>query len=297
MSHREPAWRAVTVVLAAITLSVCGGGGNSGSPSAPTVPVTPIPTPTPTIAPTGEPSLSASCQRLPPANPTPNSCRTEEATFLTDVLDAIDTLRREQPGIFDGDNVVNVGAYYVGLIRILDRKGLCADFDGDELGVTNTKDYNDLFDVLTARNEVRRFFVGTCYPSVVPVSRSPLYPVPAGCSLPASREVACGREPEGQFYDDVSGTLEQLLKEKPELFDFDEHNPGTDWPGIRDLDAYHRSIVDGLVKKGYCALFDGEEIQIKRTNAFTEHYDLNLADRYVRKGPGIYRGSCYPAAF
>ena len=73
------------------------------------------------------------CPRAPRARP---ACPTEAPTFLADVEDAIDTLRGEQPGIFEGNQVLNVGAYYVGLIKILDRKGLCADFDGEELGVT-----------------------------------------------------------------------------------------------------------------------------------------------------------------
>ena len=295
MSFRKPGRRAVTIVLA-LALSGCGGGGDSGSPSVPSVPVTPTPAPTPT--PVAEAPLSASCQRLPPANPTPDTCRTEAPTFLGDVLDAIETLRREQPGIFDGDKVLNGGAYIVGLIQILDRKGLCADFDGDELGVTNTSEYNDQFDVLTWKNEVRpAFFEGTCYPSVVPIPRSPLYGVPAGCNLPASREITCGKEAGGRYHDDVETTLDEVLRDKPELFDLSQPSPGTDWPRVRDLAAYHQAIAAGLSKKGYCALFDGEEIQVKRTNAFSEHYDLNLSDKYVRRGPGAYQSICYPAAF
>ena len=190
-----------------------------------------------------------------------------------------------------------MGAYYVGLIKILDRKGLCADFDGEELGVTNTSDYSDVLDVLTARDQVRRFYVGTCYPSLVPLSRGAPAPSPSGCSLPPSKEIACGREPEGRFFGDVEGGIDELLKSRPELFDFGDTNPGTDWPRVKDMGAYHAAMVSLLVGKGYCAIFDGEEIQLKRTNEFTEHYDVNYADKYIRTGPGTYRGSCYPAAF
>jgi hypothetical protein len=296
MSFRETGWQAATMVLAALTLSACGGGGDSGSPSVPSVPVTPAPAPTPTPV-TGTP-LSASCQRLPPADPTPDTCQNEAPTFQDDVLDAIETLRREQPGIFDGDKVLNGGAYIVGLIQVLDRKGLCADFDGDEMGVTNTSEYNDQFDILTGRNEVRpAFFEGTCYPSVVPIPRSPLYGVPAGCSLPASREVACGTEAGGRYQADVEATLDEVLRDRPELFDFSQTSQGTDWPRVRDLAAYHQAIAAGLTKKGYCAFFDGEEIQVKQTNALSEHYDVNLSDKYVRRGPGAYQSVCYPAAF
>ena len=44
-------------------------------------------------------------------------------------------------------------------------------------------------------------------------------------------------------------------------------------------------------------IFDGEEIQLKRTNEFTEHYKIDYSNAYVRTGPGTLRGTCYPAAF
>ena len=55
--------------------------------------------------------------------------------------------------------------------------------------------------------------------------------------------------------------------------------------------------MNALATKGYCGRFDGEEIQIKRSNELSEHYDINYADRYIRRGTGIFRTSCYPAAF
>ena len=282
--------------MAVITLGSCGGGGDSGSGGGPTIPVPATPTPAPPAA-SPAPVLSTSCARLPPGTAKPTSCRTEAPTFLAEVEDAIDTLRGEQPGLFEGNQILNVGGYYVGLVRILDRKGLCADFDGEELGVTNTRDYSDVFDVQTAKNEVRRFYVGTCYPALVPISRGTPPPSPAGCSLAPSREIACGREPEGRFFGDVESGINQLLKTRPELFDFGTVNPGSDWPRVKDMDAYHAAMVSLLVGKGYCAIFDGEEIQVKRTNDFTEHYDVNYSDKYIRTGSGIYRGSCYPASF
>jgi hypothetical protein len=285
----------VVAVLTALTFGACGGG--SGSGGGPTNPIPPTPTPTPTPVPTPEPPLSASCAKLPPGNPNPTSCRTEAPTFLGEVADAVETLRTEQPAIFDGDQVLNVGAYYVGLIKVLDREGLCADFDGEELGVTNSRDYSDVYDILTAKDRVRRFYVGTCYPSLVPITRGTPPPAPAGCNLPASREIACGREAEGRFFADVEGGIEELLKTRPEIFDLGDLSPGQGWPRVKDFDAYNGAMVAHLVAKGYCALFDGEEIQVKRTNEFTEHYDVNYSDKYIRTGAGIYRGSCYPAAF
>ena len=288
-------WRLAAVVMAALTLAVCGGGGDSGSPAVPSVPVI-TPTATPIPAPTPEPPVSASCARLP-AGATKYTCRTEAPTFKEEVDDAIDTVKREHPETFDGDTVKNVGLYIVELIKALDRQGICADFDGEELGVATSSDYNDQYDVLTARSQVRRYFVGTCYPSVIPVNRAPAGATPAGCSLPPSREISCGDPESGAFFEDVSGAVDELLKTKPEMFDLGDTNPGTGWPRVLDMAAYHQAVIDILARKGYCGIFDGEEIQVKRTNQFSEHYDVNYADKYIRTGAGIYRGSCYPAAF
>ena len=280
-----------------IALSVCGGGGDSGGPTQP-----PVVTPTvaPTAAPTVEPPISQSCAKMTAGNPNA-PCRFETSGFQDTVDEAIRTLQAEQPQLFDGDTVKSVGAYYVGLIKVLDRKGLCADTDGEELGVTNTNGYNDQFDVLTAKNQVRFgpvSYRATCYPSTVPVPRGALPPSSAGCSLPGSREIVCGREEAGQFYGDVEAAITQILKEKPELFDFNQTSPGTDYPLVRNLDAYHNGVAAILSSKGYCSRADGEEIALKKgSNARSEQYDVDIAGKYVRRGGGIYRVSCYPSAF
>ena len=292
-SHNHPCWRPAAVVVAALSLAACGGSDQAAH--APTVP-TPAPPATPTPIPSPDPPVSASCARLP-AGATKYKCRTEAATFQADLNEAIDAVKREHPEAFDGDNVRNVGLYVVELIKAFDRKGICADWDGEELGVATSRDYNDQYDVLTARSQVRRYFVGTCYPSVVPVGRRAPGGIPGGCNLPPSREISCG-DPDAPFFlADVSGALDELLKTKPELFDFTDTNPGTGWPRVKDMAAYYQAFIDILLRKGYCALFDGEEIQVKRTNEFSEHYDVNYADKYIRTGPGSFRGSCYPAAF
>ena len=144
----------------------------------------PLPRPpaTPTPIPTPDPPVSASCAQLP-AGATKYKCRTEAATFQADLKEAIDAVKREHPEAFDGDNVRNVGLYVVEVIKAFDRKGICADWDGEELGVATSRDYNDQYDILTARSQVRRYFVGTCYPSVIPVRRRspPRRPRAAAC--------------------------------------------------------------------------------------------------------------------
>lgn len=284
------------VAMGALSLGVCGGGGSTG-PTQPPV-VTPAATPTP--APTPDPPVSQSCAKLSAGNPNA-PCQRESSDFQNQVDEAIRTLQGEQPEIFDGDQVKSVGAYYVGLIKILDRKGLCADADGEELGVASTSGWNEQFDVLSSKNGVRWgpvSYRATCYPSTVPIARGALPAQQSGCSLPSSQEVACGREPYGQFYEDVEAAITQILSTRPELFDFGQWAPGTDFPLVKDIDAYHKGVADIMTTKGYCAKADGEEIALKKgTNARSEQYDVDLQGKYIRRGAGIYRASCYPAAF
>lgn len=125
-------WKAaMSVLAAALAIQACGSGRTS--PGGPSAPATPSPTPLGSATP--DPPLSASCARLP-AGATKYTCDDESPAFRGDVMDAIDALKGQHPEIFDpnDDNVVrNVGAYYVGLIKALDRKGICAGFDGEEV--------------------------------------------------------------------------------------------------------------------------------------------------------------------
>jgi hypothetical protein len=243
-------WRPATIALAALTLTVCGGGKDPGSPSGPSVPL-PSPTATPIAAPTPDPPLSASCAKLPPAA-TNYSCRTEGATFQDELEEAIDTVKREHPQAFDGDQVFDVGLYVVELIKAFDRMGICADWDGEELGVATSHDFNDQYDILTSKSQVRRYFVGSCWPSVVPVSRRAPGGTPGGCNLPPSREVSCG-DPEPRFDGDMASAIDELLKNRPELFDFADVVRGTEWSRVKDLPAYYQAVIDILVRKSTAA--------------------------------------------
>ena len=286
------------VAACALALGYCGGGGSPAGPVGPTAP--PVTTPTPTPAPTPDPPISASCARLPVGSPNA-PCRAENPEYVDVVYNAIRTLQNEQSFIFDGDEVKSVGAYYVELIKVLDRQGLCAETDGEELGVTDGSSSNEQYDVLSATNRVRfgpMSYRVTCRPAAIPLAPRGLGPQMAGCPLPPSHEIACGREPSGQYYGDVEAAIDQILKEKPELFNFNETAQGTGWPVVNDHDGYNNGLLVILTQKGYCARFDGEEIALKRgSNKSSEQYDVNFQDKYIRRGNGIYRASCYPAAF
>jgi hypothetical protein len=285
------------VAFGALALGHCGGGSGAG-PTDPPVP--PVTTPTPAPTPTAEPPISASCAKLPPGS-VGGRCNTEASEYQDIVDRAIRTLQGEQPAIFEGDQVLSIGAYYVGLIKILDRQGLCAATDGEELGVTDRASSNEQFDVLSAQSRARFGPVSyrvTCSPSAVPIPLGGMIAPPAGCTLPSSREIACGREPHGRYHDDVEAAIAQLQKDKPELFDFNDTAQGTSWPALKNVDAYVQGVIDILAKKGYCARNDGEELAIKHgSNTFSEQYDIDFQHKYIRTGAGIYRLSCYPAAF
>jgi hypothetical protein len=224
----------------------------------------------------------------------------ESPDFQSQVDGAIRTLQKEQPQIFEGDQVLRPGAFYVELVKALDRQGLCAVTDGEEVGVANTASYNEQYDVLTAKHTARFGPVSyrlTCSPSAVPLPPPGLPPQQAGCPLAPSREMACGREPEGKFYGDVEAAITQILKDKPELFDFDDR-VGGDFVRIRDLEAYNKGLLEILTSRGFCAKQDGEEIAIKKdSNSNSEQYDVEFSGTHTRRGSGIYRLTCYPAAF
>jgi hypothetical protein len=256
--------------------------------------------PTPTPAPTADPPISQSCAKLPAGNPSAK-CNPEESEYREAVERAMRTLQGEQPALFNGDQVLSAGAFYVGVIKILDREGLCAATEGEELGVTDSASSNEQFDILTAQGRARFgpvIYRTTCRPSAVPISQTPRYPQAASCPLAPSHEIACGREPEGRYLGDVEAAIAQIQKDKPELFDFNDYAAGSGTPAVKNIDAYFQGVVDIMIQKGYCARHDGEELQLKRgSNAFNEQYDIDLQHKYIRNGAGIYRTSCYPSAF
>jgi hypothetical protein len=288
-------------------LSSCGGGGSS-SPSTPT---TPPPTTPPTTQPpsTTNPPLSATCARLGLGTSTGHEvCRPEGETFLANLDLAIDRLIAEQPQIFDlnsysgagGYRVLSEGAYFVGVIQNLDKQGYCAGLYGEELAITNVKDYSENYDILDAKSYARRglnSYRSTCTPAsyTIPVAFPGNSP---GCSIAASASVACTREVSG-FGAVVAAALDQITQEHPEFFDFHDVQPGGDpnWYRVNVVDGYVQGVVKILLAKGVCARWDGEELNVKTNNVSSENYDILTSKGYMRRGDGSYRVTCYPAYF
>src|SRR5262245_3879973 len=140
MIPRSQAVSAVLVVSVPVLFSTCGGGGSSQPPTTPIVAATP--TPAAQATPSTDPFPGAtSCNRIGLGSSASN-CRKESPTFQNEVQAAIDELVAEKPQIFVhtelGLQVVSTGQFYVGIIEKLDKKGLCAGFDGEEVGIKSS---------------------------------------------------------------------------------------------------------------------------------------------------------------
>jgi hypothetical protein len=286
---------APAIMMAAVAIGACGGGGSPTTP--PTAPPTEAPTGTPT-----PPSVVSACQRIGIGTGTGQGCPEQSPSFQGQVDAAIDQLIQEEPQIFDlkapggaGFRIVSVGQYYVGLIDRLDRMGLCADFDGEELQVKRDNTFNDQYDVESSSGYILRGYKSTCYPASFPKSVT-APPSAAGCSLPGSREKACGRE-NARLLGPLETAIDQVMREHPEYFNTGDTQPGTDFVRIVNPDAYFRDLTLAINRQGLCAFYDGEEMAIKRENRYSEQYDLFGGAGYARRGEGSYQVTCYPAAF
>jgi hypothetical protein len=290
---------APAIMVTAVAIGACGGGGS------PTAPPSATPTPVASASATPPPVQSA-CQRIGVGTGNGQNCPVQGPSFTAQVETAMDRLIAEKPQIFNlGETngpgsfrIRSVGQYYVGLIEQLDRQGLCADFDGEELQVKSDNSFNDQYDVQSSSDFMLRgpsTYKSTCLPASFPSSVG-TPPSTAGCSLPGSREKACGRE-SPQLLGHIESGIDRVMREHPEYFDFNDTQPGTGFIRILNGDAYFRDLTAAINAQGVCAFYDGEEMAVKRENTFSEQYDLFGGIGYARRGEGSYQVTCYPAAF
>ena len=94
----------------------------------------------------------------------------------------------------------------------------------------------------------------------------------------------------------MNEAIAEVENEVPELFDFNDAQGGLSYR-VLDRDRYHQEVVVRLQRKGFCAVFDGEEVGLKNTNDFNEQYQVMSSLGYVRWGGGAYRSTCFPAWF
>jgi hypothetical protein len=293
---------AVVAVLASF-LSVCGGGGSKSQPAAPAA--TPPPVVTTPPAPQATPDALFSCHLGDGTNA--YGCQRTSPSFLNEVDTAINQLVQQHPEVFDlteqlgegGFKVVSPGQYYVGVMRNLQAMGFCANFDGEEMQVKNSNAFNDQYHIMISSGHVRRgasSYRTTCTPAAFPIGGANLPGQRRDCSLPPSREIACGRET-NSYLADVDQSISALAQKHPELFDFNDTQSGTDWFKVVNVQGYIDGMIGEMIAKGYCAMWDGEELVAKKSNGYSDHYDILTGDNHVRRGEGSYRVTCYPAAF
>lgn len=133
-------------------------------------------------------------------------------------------------------------------------------------------------------------------PSATPTP-APIPPSSASCGLPPSRPsnpVCTDERPvlRGQ----VERAITAVTQQYPELFDFSSNRCDNCYL-VKNVNRYTAELVRALAAEGVCALWDGEEMAAKNSNAFSEQYDVLLASDHIRRGPGAYRGVCWPALF
>src|SRR5687767_1543599 len=164
--HLRRAPGVAAMALAAALGLQCG----DGSPAAPV----PEQEPPPEVA--AAPFVGCT---LPPGTWNENCRRLETPQFLAQVDEAIDRVAAQSPEMFDFNRVPRGGCHRCYLVHDPDRftaelvatmetMGFCAFYDGEELGVKNTNEFNEQYDVLTFEFYLRReegSYRSTCWPA------------------------------------------------------------------------------------------------------------------------------------
>ena len=141
----------------------------------------PAPTATPTPAPGSDPTPappppSGGTCRLAPSNTPDAPCSMQSPSFLGAVDKAINQVVDQQPSLFDMNQKTCENCYHVknedtfvsAVIKNLSAAGYCAYYDGEELAVKNSNNFNDQYDILVASGHIRRgagSYRSTCNPS------------------------------------------------------------------------------------------------------------------------------------
>ena len=153
--------RWITAVLIAATGLACDSPGRT--------PVAPEPTPTPE-----PPAVVRGCG-LPPGGPF-QRCARELPFFNHELNAAIALVQHEVPELFDFDDwqgglsyrVLDRRRYHDEVVARLEGMGVCALWDGEEVGVKNSNDFNEQYQVMTSLGYVRwggGSYRSTCYPA------------------------------------------------------------------------------------------------------------------------------------
>ncbi|MBP6702144.1 MAG: hypothetical protein KBH14_11435 [Vicinamibacteria bacterium] len=296
--------------FSAFLVAGCGSSTPSAAPSSPTV-VTPgaTPAPTPSVAQPSS-SLPASCRNLPVATGTNAGCRMEPADFLRQVTDAVSAAQGatvtdpdsgERYALVQDGLIQSPNAYLKMVVETLDRQGVCAVWDGEELSVRTSSGYNELFDIITGTGSSWIKYMSTCTPATpLPAIVTP--PVQdSECRLAPSRDTYCDR-PASVHGGDVVSALDELIAQDrllatPRIFNFSDRQAGID-QGFKVIDTalYFSEMRTKLRSRGHCSIRGGDdEVWVKKgTNRLSEHWDLLTASGHSLR---VMAAACHDAAF
>jgi hypothetical protein len=114
------------------------------------------------------------------------------------------------------------------------------------------------------------------------------------CSLPPGSEdnARCAKE-SPSFLGEVNEAIDRLVRQRPDIFDVNDNKGGGSYK-VERVDLYLAGVVSNLESVGFCAYWNGEELQVKNSNAFDDAFDILTADNHVRRS---YMGTCHPASF
>jgi hypothetical protein len=251
-----------------------------------------------------------SCRALPPATGSAAGCHLQASDFLGKVSDAVsiaqnstavDPDTRETYAIVSNEKIQGPSAYLKLVIDTLDRQGLCAAYDGEELNVRTSNGFNEQFDIITGTGGSWTKYMSTCSPATpIPVLATPPNLDPE-CKLAPSKETYCDRV-SSQYGGDVFAALDEVIAQdrqlaNPLIFDFGSRAPGTE-SGFRvvNVPLYFSKMREKMRARGYCNIYSGDdEILIKKgTNRLSEHWDLLSGEGYSLR---LLAATCHDAAF
>ena len=133
-------------------------------------------------------------------------------------------------------------------------------------------------------------------PTTAPPATQPT-PPPTSCSRLGFVSPSNNCRPEGSsFQPQLEKAMDQLIAQQPEIFVLSDSS-GSGQYRVRSSGRYYVGLVKNLEAQGLCADFDGEELQIKNSNAFSDQYHVMTSAFFMRRGTGSYRTTCTPAVF
>jgi hypothetical protein len=120
-----------------------------------------------------------------------------------------------------------------------------------------------------------------------------------GCGLPPGGGSGedCPRE-SASYADAVDQAIDRTVAEHPEMVNTARVRGCGNCYEVLDTHNFPEEVGRNLEKVGFCTKYDGEELAVKKVNAFNDQYDLLLAEGFIRRDEiGSYRSTCYPAWF